>query len=1497
VASVDCDEWMTMNKKVDADDFCLDDVVPKRNQSVNEDVIEPVSRRTSNPSGNTKASDRGEEDVRRRGWRINYWLLAGTVLVLVVLGPSLYLWRNYQVERNAVALVRRAQALEAEEKWREAGDFYHRYLQLVPDDTEVIVARAEAFDKSASSPDRANRAITLLLQAVDVAPENVELRMRLADRLFEQGRWNAARLQAERILELQPESLTAARIVALGWQAQLGPGRSVAIKDVADAHVSALEKHPGDPVLSNSLATVYRQNLNSFADLAPDDVEAQADSVIDTMITVHPSDPEVFLARYRYRRTYDLDGADDDLERALELAPESPEVLLAASAKFLREDPGRSMELAKRLLEVAPAEVRGYQMLAEVQSRLGNVDDAIGTLRQGLDQMGGENYLLQRSMLEIALADGRIELADETRKGLESWRRRVAPYLSNVERRRLDEDLQVAKARQQLLAGEYRQAVSILKGMDISLAEGSDADENLRRREQRLRLLAEAHGQLQQWDLAAEAMAEASRLRPTSYESLLSEARFVRQGGDLQRSTLLVQEAALKPDAPSEIWLAVAEMLIESEFQRAAPEARDWRRVRAALERARPTLEGSPAYVSLQARWALADQRPEDAVAELSKILPVENVPLDSAGELALLFAAAGDVETADSLVSRLLADPEFAARGEQARVEILERNQDYEAARQRLEDFAAEGLEVERQDLIPRLISLELEGGYVQEARQRLSRMREQGPTTVPLLEFGATLAMQGKDWQELDKYIRALERLEGANGTVWRFYQALAYLEDRPGSQGMDITEAGRLLRKLEELRPQWVSNLIVKGRLAERRGDIEEGVAHYLDAANRGARSVIMMDWLLSGLYRQNRFDEAIGILRIIGPGVSFSSQLSGAALPAYFRQGRTEDALRIARVAAELHANDAIPQIRYGQALTVAGELDRAEERFRLAMELAPRDERSWAGMIWFFAQTRQFDRARELLKEIAESAPIPPTDRTLLVARGNALIGSRIVASERYEEVLAARPDDPAILEEVARFHLQWNAERALRLYRRLLAISPDSMVARRAIALILSLRGSEQEVEEALQLLGDRESTPRSLMDERLEAVILMRGGESQRARAVEQLTRLVEDQPDVGPVERLLLARALELAGQQDAARNEYEKLLSKTPTPDAVNMFVAYLLRQQQYDMAEEWLQQLEEQGGEANAANNLSLRAELLAGMDRHQEIGVLVQDYVTRWEGAEPADRRNAMRLGVSVLRQHGLVEDEERLTRAFAEIDPAGRDGLISFLIRRERMGEALREGLDFSSRNLDERPPLALLQVMTLLAARKATMGLLQEDAEIVFEKAKGIHGNDLRFLFDLGTLRVMQGRDDEAIELYEEALRIRPEYLPAMNNLSILLSLIPERRDEALAMIQRLKMLAPDSTEVMDSHALVLMGCEQYVEAREILASLLADHPENARFKFHLAVVEDQLGNSEVARALFHAALGEGLEQELLTPVENEYAAQLQNEYGLPASDGAEED
>ncbi|MCL4722067.1 MAG: tetratricopeptide repeat protein, partial [Gammaproteobacteria bacterium] len=260
---------------------------------------------------------------------------------------------------------------------------------------------------------------------------------------------------------------------------------SVALASLCRAHPAvALYRQDADALLSDPPASTVTVEERSSASERADRVmrEQLADTVIDRMVAAHPQSAEALLARYAYRRNYRLAGAVEDLQTALEQAPQNPEVLLMAAAQAEAE-PASLAEPAehyyRRAIDAAPTLVPAYLGLGSLHSSRGELDAAIDTWKKGLEH-GDPGRFTSRYLfdLNLRLADALVTAGrlDEARRDpdsrvaasagpLDVLRDRLAvwgPQLPQAEQLKLERPVDYVEARWLVAKGRHVEALPLL---------------------------------------------------------------------------------------------------------------------------------------------------------------------------------------------------------------------------------------------------------------------------------------------------------------------------------------------------------------------------------------------------------------------------------------------------------------------------------------------------------------------------------------------------------------------------------------------------------------------------------------------------------------------------------------------------------------------------------------------------------------------------------------------------------------------------------------------------------------------------------------------------------------------------------------------------------------------------------------------------------------------------------------------------------------------------
>jgi tetratricopeptide (TPR) repeat protein len=135
-----------------------------------------------------------------------------------------------------------------------------------------------------------------------------------------------------------------------------------------------------------------------------------------------------------------------------------------------------------------------------------------------------------------------------------------------------------------------------------------------------------------------------------------------------------------------------------------------------------------------------------------------------------------------------------------------------------------------------------------------------------------------------------------------------------------------------------------------------------------------------------------------------------------------------------------------------------------------------------------------------------------------------------------------------------------------------------------------------------------------------------------------------------------------------------------------------------------------------------------------------------------------------------------------------------------------------------------------------------------------------------IELVTDLATLFERDGQYEQAIQIYEEALKHNPKLVVAANNLALLL--VSYRRDQAS--LDRANDLATQfesssNPAFLDTHAWVKYKRGEFAAALPILEEAAQKVPQSAVIRYHLAMAQFRTGQLEQARDNLELALKAG--------------------------------
>jgi tetratricopeptide (TPR) repeat protein len=163
------------------------------------------------------------------------------------------------------------------------------------------------------------------------------------------------------------------------------------------------------------------------------------------------------------------------------------------------------------------------------------------------------------------------------------------------------------------------------------------------------------------------------------------------------------------------------------------------------------------------------------------------------------------------------------------------------------------------------------------------------------------------------------------------------------------------------------------------------------------------------------------------------------------------------------------------------------------------------------------------------------------------------------------------------------------------------------------------------------------------------------------------------------------------------------------------------------------------------------------------------------------------------------------------------------------------------------------------------------------EAALASFEQASNTDPKNVRALMSQALLLETLNRSKEATDFYNRVLSIDPNQWEALNNLAYLAAESGSNLNQAQTYAEHAKKEVPESAEVADTLGYVYLQKNLNTQAAEIFRQNVAQHPDNANFRFHLAMAllkqGDKAGAKEQAsKALQSASTNTNLQTKIRT-------------------------
>lgn len=1406
---------------------------------------------------------------------LNFRLLLGLTVVIVVLGAGVHVVHGFQEKRNAVALLRRADQAEAKGDVKETEKYLLRYLVHRPDDPGALARYGLALTDLDDNPRNMLRGVNLLEMALaragdPAASPFVEARRRAAElsRSPELKRFKESRAHYQELLKAEPQN---AEILALLGQCYEAEALTVKTTEASglnelarECYEKSITRDPGQIDTFDRLATLLRTAFHN---------PAAADAVIDRMVAGDPTKPrspgaqgKAHLRRAQHRAALGL-GDTGDVATAWSLAPEDREVILAEADR--RRTLGE-IEGARTVLEQGIAlhseDDRMYLALSRLENNAGRPTEAIAVLE------GGLKTLPDRAELLAALAGLLIE--DQTVRDVDGKAVRVLLARLNDKPALFKPVVDFLEGRLLIREKKLAEGVALIERSRALMASIGESKEIAAQADL---ILAAAYERLGNPDRRVDAYRRALELSPGGTEIQLGLGAALLSAGRGEQARQAYQAVA---ESVPEARIAVARLLLAETL--GLPQAlRDWGGVEQALRDASRANPDAAEVVALRAEILTARGQVDKARATLREAINRDPKPVDlwiasaklaardrpPAEVLALLEEArakAGDSPTLRAAFASYHAHNGGAGVADSLK-RLTEGIEAYsEQDHRRVEDAVADAY---------------LANGATEQAKAIWSRQAETNPDDARPLARMLLLAIEPGERADPASVLDVVQRLrivEGSDGALWRFGEAFRlFLLSGRGQEG-GLEEARVLLTEVAARRPDWSVVPLLEGQIAERQGQVDRAVDAFTRAIDRGERSPGLIRRAVTLLNSRRRFGEAERLVARLADGTTSRGTLAQLSAELALSRDDKTGALEQARKAVSVDGKDYRDQLWLAQVCWAAGHRPESGEALRRAVTLAPTSQEAWAAYLDYLVKSKPEDRPSSLKDVTPNSAlreavaKLPQDQAAPLLTYGETSRDRQALAERRLLNDLAANPNDPALLLQIGAYHATLGDGPGAQapLERVLLAETHATKLqqaeARRKLALIAASAGGNEAALKALKLIDvnliDR---PDSVEDRRLKALFsaMRPGGQRAAIRQFEELARALPPTTD----EKFILGGLYEATGDWPNARGSYRAALAtQSENPSYQAVLARGLILHGELAEARSLLDGLERQLPNSPAA--IELRALLLIAEGQGARADQIVKDY-TR-------DKEQLLPVFASLLERGKRFESAEDLYRSFASKSgqPEATLVLAEYLGRRGKTAEAL----DLCEVAWRTCPPGAVgLACVTVLFASAASDEFTQRVVSRL-EVATRDHPDELSLRYDLANLYSKIERYEEAEAIFREARNKAPNAPGPLNNLAWLIANAhgKPRSEEALSLIEKAIAIAGPIPGLLDTRAAAHLAMGRSDLAIADLEAALAISPAPDMY-LHMAQALAVAGDRNRSRTALEAAKEAGLDVAGLHPLD----------------------
>ena len=739
--------------------------------------------------------------------------------------------------------------------------------------------------------------------------------------------------------------------------------------------------------------------------------------------------------------------------------------------------------------------------------------------------------------------------------------------------------------------------------------------------------------------------------------------------------------------------------------------------------------------------------------------------------------------------------------------------------------------------------------------AQDVLQQLYELNPDNTNIVLRKFLLARAANDEKLINETLEKVKTVIGEKSGEYQFAVAAQIVwQIRNNKLKKDaLLRAKDLLKVAYQSRTNWIEIPMLQYEIAILENSNSDAIAALNRMRQLGSLTPKQNSQLVYLLFKEGRLDEAKAILADMGR--IQDPKLNRLKVSIEATTGDINDAFETAeRIARD--SDNSLEQLWLGQIALKAGKLDEAYKALKRAIELDPKNVDAALGLITVMKEKKDFSEIDSLIA--AMDNQYEGENLALAKAEAMKIKGDAPRTYELYKEALERNPHSLPLLYGMSQFLLQTTRpDAALPYLQKIMQLNdeqPDPnktrlhWARRNFVRLLLSINYNMENQAESIKLLDANiaESDTPSLEDVKMKAIILVScNNPRDRQKAIELMESIIARGVKLEPEEQFILARLYNEADKWDLAKEQMQDLCIREPNNIRyITEFVRMMLRRNlPVEEIQPLITRLEQNF--PKTIISVLLRSELLHIQDKDVQAADMLMNYFK----AIPVDHQEEMPIIARQLNRIGQVDKADEAFRMYMKVNPKGILDYADFLSRRRQLDKAidmlaaLKDDPGFKA----EEVLKALLDLLRV-NPRQTTPEQLKKVSDVLAEYEKASPDN-LSVRVQIAELKMLQGKIDEAEKLYDEMLRSQTltdwQKVVIYNNLSYALSVTGKNPQKALDIINEAIKIHGPAEYLLDTRALALLSFNDRDPAKLALAvsdleRAVAKNP-TAIYYFHL--------------------------------------------------------